>query len=110
VLFITGLDTSLPSKFSTTARRDIFNASPAPVGTKKLPFGGAQNPSKSVLGNHPSTTHAHSPPPHNSTSLPEIAASDQLLREMQREKDRLNRYFQSKERTAKQMEDLEKRA
>ena len=29
---------------------------------------------------------------------------------MQREKDRLNRYFQSKERTAKQMEDLEKRA
>ena len=29
---------------------------------------------------------------------------------MQREKDRLNRYFQSKERTAKQLEDLEKRA
>lgn len=31
------------------------------------------------------------------------------MREMQREKERLHRYFQSKERTKKQMEDLEKR-
>jgi len=103
VLFLTALEAGTPTKFTTTTRRDILNVSAAPGLTKKLPFNGSQNPSKSVLGNHPSTTVANSPAPNNNSfSLPDISASDQLIREIQREKERLNRYFQSKERTAKQ--------
>lgn len=39
-----------------------------------------------------------------SSSLPDIVASEALLKEMQREKERLHRYFQSKERTQKVLE------
>ena len=51
-------------------------------------------------------TRAASP---GSTSLPDIASSESVLREMQRERERLQRYFLSKERAHKQIEDLEKR-
>jgi hypothetical protein len=33
-----------------------------------------------------------------STSLPDIASSESVMREMQRERERLQRYFSSKER------------
>ena len=42
------------------------------------------------------------------SSLPDIQAPEQLLREMQKEKERLHRYFQTKERTQKQMQDSER--
>ncbi len=45
------------------------------------------------------------------SSLPDISApgvSEQLLKEMQREKERLHRFFASKERTQKQIEEMEK--
>jgi len=78
VLFLTALEAGTPTKFTTkTTRRDILNVSEAPGLTKKLPFNGTQNPSKSVLGNHPSTTVANSPAPNNNSfSLPDISASD----------------------------------
>jgi hypothetical protein len=104
---------SFPTKQASTNRRDLLNVSPLPNPTKKLkiPFGGNHaNPSKSALGNFSSTQVAHHSPPVQHNSLPDIGASEQLLREMQREKERLNRYFQSKERTAKQQEDYEKKA
>ena len=44
-----------------------------------------------------------------STSLPDIASSESVMREMQRERERLQRYFSSKERAQKQIEVLEKR-
>ena len=77
MLFLTALEAGTPTKFAKTTRRDILNASAAPGLTKKLPFNGSQNPAKSVLGNHPSTTVANSPAPNNNSfSLPDIGASD----------------------------------
>ena len=50
---------------------------------------------------------------HNMSSLPEIPhgtmqGEASIIKEMQREKERLHRYFQSKERTQKLLEDMEK--
>lgn len=43
------------------------------------------------------------------TSFPDITSSESVLREVAKEKDRLQRYFMSKERAQKQIEALEKR-
>ncbi len=92
--FLTSLTNDLPVTTSMAANR----------GGKSTLASAAASPSNRVsfyhtAGGAPRSSLGFNAAPPGS-SLPDIQASETLLREMQREKERLQRYFASKERTA----------
>jgi len=88
-LFITGVDVGMSMRLSNT-KRDLQGGSPNLTPGKRLKINFNPATSKSALGHFATTTGGITMSP-GTSSLPEINPGSQeaLMREMQREKERL---------------------